>query len=657
VEHVKKMKASKYRFSFNENTANLAALSPDGRLKIWETTNGNLCHDWTPPVGLKSTCSCLCWVNNDTVGKPPKPKKLKKSTISSAEPTTYHIVFGTVQGSLLLLNYGLLEVENKLTSEHKEKINDVCYNGSKDTIYSGSNDKYIIEWLYPSMEFKSKWKADKHSVQRLKVSPDGSCILSAGRTIKVWDIDSKQLLQKFTGHPNPVTDLLFAPMTNGKAFRDECYFLSISEDDQLINAWHHDPSAEDNSAVCCFMAGSQPVCVDISLRESQQLKLAAACLDGKISIFTHALNGKLTKPMDSSLSVQFVKPENEKHESSPVRMLAIRLVEDDVLLLVYGTPVNPTFEKMKVSSLVNGAKIMRETSKSLLRGEAERGMLKSKEKNKGEKSVAAVVDACVPVRSAESRQLSTATGNSTFDKEREELTFGERLTAVAAPNKRLAVKTSRHNRGKPNALSVTQMLSQGLHSDDDRLIDTVLFKANKESIINHTIKRLPTNYVLTLINKIILRIEKNPARGYELTTWLRVLMSIHMTYLLSLPNLMKSLRGLYQNLESRTKMYPKLSKLHGRLDLLIAHMSARKQFVISTEDINESAVVFEDKDESEEDDENDNTNITEEVSPLSDDNENDSNNDSESEPSDSYDSDNEQINNENEKENDLSDDE
>ena len=74
-----------------------------------------------------------------------------------------------------------------------------------------------------------------------------------------------------------------------------------------------------------------------------------------------------------------------------------------------------------VSSLVNGAKIMRETSKSLLRGEAERGMLKSKEKNKGEKSVAAVVDACVPVRSAESRQLSTATGNSTFDKEREEV--------------------------------------------------------------------------------------------------------------------------------------------------------------------------------------------------------------------------------------------
>ena len=36
---------------------------------------------------------------------------------------------------------------------------------------------------------------------------------------------------------------------------------------------------------------------------------------------------------------------------------------------------------------------------------------------------------------------------------------------------------------------------------------------------------------------------------------------------------MNSLSGLYQSLESRTKVYPKLSKLHGRLDLLLTHVS------------------------------------------------------------------------------------
>ena len=39
-------------------------------------------------------------------------------------------------------------------NEHKERINDVCYCESKETVYSGSNDKYIIEWSYPSMQLK-----------------------------------------------------------------------------------------------------------------------------------------------------------------------------------------------------------------------------------------------------------------------------------------------------------------------------------------------------------------------------------------------------------------------------------------------------------------------------------------------------------------------
>lgn len=76
-KHVRKMKSTKYRFSFDKNSSNLAALSPDGRLKVWETTNGNLCHDWSPPVGLQATCTCLCWVNSDVEGKPSRPKKVK----------------------------------------------------------------------------------------------------------------------------------------------------------------------------------------------------------------------------------------------------------------------------------------------------------------------------------------------------------------------------------------------------------------------------------------------------------------------------------------------------------------------------------------------------------------------------------------------------
>ena len=41
----------------------------------------------------------------------------------------------------------------------------------------------------------SKWKGDKHSVQSIKVSSLGSHLLSAGRSIKLWDLNTKNVLQ------------------------------------------------------------------------------------------------------------------------------------------------------------------------------------------------------------------------------------------------------------------------------------------------------------------------------------------------------------------------------------------------------------------------------------------------------------------------------
>ena len=55
---------------------------------------------------------------------------------------------------------------------------------------------------------------------------------------------------------------------------------------------------------------------------------------------------------------------------------------------------------------------------------------------------------------------------------------------------------------RPNAASLSQMLNQGIHSDDDKLIDNVLYKVQKETVVTSTVKRLSTDAVLTLINKV-----------------------------------------------------------------------------------------------------------------------------------------------------------
>eukprot|EP00112_Aurelia_sp_Birch-Aquarium-sp1_P018430 Seg44.1 transcript_id=Seg44.1/GoldUCD/mRNA.D3Y31 product="WD repeat-containing protein 43" protein_id=Seg44.1/GoldUCD/D3Y31 len=649
------MKASRYRFSFNENASNLASLSPDGKLKIWETCNGNLSQEWAPQPSLETSCTCLCWVSV-AESRPSRPKKAKRKSTTAIEETKSHIVLGTGQGSLLLLNYDTLEVENKLVNEHKEKVNDICYNEKRSTVYSGSNDKYVIEWSYPSITVKRKWKADKLFVQKLQVSPDGSCLLSAGRTIKLWNLETKELLQKFTGHVNPITSLLFAPLPKSKSFSEECYFLSVAQEDQLVNAWHHDPSSKDTNAVCCFMNVSDPVTADILLNDEQQLKLGVACQDGHISIFTHLLNGRLTKPINSSLSSQFVTSGSENNSSSTMRIFALKLMQDDTLLVVYGSPINPTFEKIKLSTMVNGSKLKRETSKGLMSEINETGNSKIKPQKIVDKSVVIDSHAALQLSSADNRELATSDGGKTVDKNREELSLGERLNADVAPQAvtkqntpRLSKSRRKRERQQVNASSVTQMLTQGLHSGDDKLIDNVLYSSNKEAVIMPTIKRLPKASVLTLINKVVQRIQRNPARGYVLTIWIKVIMTVHMTYLMSIPNLMSSLSGLYQSLESRTKVYPKLSKLHGRLDLLITHVSQRKQATVDIADVNEPLLSIEDQEESEDEnfDEDDGMfQEDEESSPALDQDDNCDDDDNDDENSDGSDDSDEESDNE-----------
>lgn len=41
----------------------------------------------------------------------------------------------------------------------------------------------------------SKWKADKHGVRCIRLGPKGNTLLSAGRSIKLWDLKTKETLR------------------------------------------------------------------------------------------------------------------------------------------------------------------------------------------------------------------------------------------------------------------------------------------------------------------------------------------------------------------------------------------------------------------------------------------------------------------------------
>ncbi|TVQ25834.1 MAG: hypothetical protein EA367_00590, partial [Leptolyngbya sp. DLM2.Bin15] len=78
---------------------------------------------------------------------------------------------------------------------------------------SGSSDSTMKLWDVETGEVLQTLTGHNDSVWRVSFSPDSTMIASSSedRTIKLWDVDTGELLQTLTGHDNSVFSVSFSP--------------------------------------------------------------------------------------------------------------------------------------------------------------------------------------------------------------------------------------------------------------------------------------------------------------------------------------------------------------------------------------------------------------------------------------------------------------
>lgn len=127
----------------------------------------------------------------------------------------------------------------------------------------------------------------------------------------------------------------------------------------------------------------------------------------------------------------------------------------------------------------------------------------------------------------------------------------------------------------PRADSVLHLLTQALHTRDAALLEVCLSQSDA-GVVAATVARLGAAHVLPLLAALVQRLQGRPARAAQLVTWLRALLVAHTAYLLSVPDLARSLSPLFQALDARLAVFRKLLALSGRLDLLLSLRSTAR---------------------------------------------------------------------------------
>ncbi|KAG8443862.1 hypothetical protein GDO86_009160 [Hymenochirus boettgeri] len=557
--------------AFSPRSRDLLALAgADGRIQVWDTQEGGLRREYVPSAHLSATCTCLAWAQG-RAEKETHQKKKRKSEAVDRNKQYDLLTIGTATGTILLYSIIKGELQSKLVGGHDNRVNCVRWHPENGSLYSCSEDKHIIEWNTQTCKVKCKWKGDNSSVSSLCISPNGKMLISAGRTIKLWDLETKEVYRQFTGHSTAVTSLLF--MT-AQPTQDPTglYFLSGALHDRLISVWQVRSEKKDKSSVLSFTLTESPVSMDLCLSESKEepLKLAVVCRDGQLHLFEHVLNGTYKKPLMPTCTVQIATAGIADSTPRPVPILAAAFCADrQSLLLFYGSTFQPIIETVALKTDEPHICLIRDIQKTVsLRKEIPVTKVKTPVVNVDSK----VLTPGIPGHSsvitpAISHTKQDAKRKPTTDKE---ASIEDRLGAMD-------IAITKHSKGGlPQTDSFAILLVQGLESNDGSILNKV-FQTKNDSLIKNTVSRIPVHAVIPLVHELTRRLQEHPYSALMMVRWLKAVFVLHASYLSTLPDLVPQLGTTYQLMENRVKNLQKLSRLNGKLYLLITQMAAAER--------------------------------------------------------------------------------
>lgn len=168
-----------------------AAVSADGRLRVWDTATSELRQECAPgdfaADGARATC--IAWsrpargaADGDAAGKVGKPPKHKRGAGLG------RIALGADTGAVVVWDLATASLAVTLDSAragHSQRVNDVLFDSHGATLFSAAEDKVVVQWHVANGEALRSWRPDKDGVRRLALAPDDSFLITAALTLKV----------------------------------------------------------------------------------------------------------------------------------------------------------------------------------------------------------------------------------------------------------------------------------------------------------------------------------------------------------------------------------------------------------------------------------------------------------------------------------------
>lgn len=514
--------------------------------------------------------TCLAWVPSSGRNRTQTGKTQRLDADESV------VILGTLSGQLLVWNPKDGAITAKLGDAGTASV--IGLVAEPGHALSLRADGTVTQWDLAKQRVLRSFKAAVVDPSAIEMLGDSRLVIASAAPC-IFSMDQPQPEKVFSGFASRIRQICRA-RTRNRAF------VCSAEEDRQLQVYVTDANPLKSLVCPSYAVHSFALSKDDSA-------LAAVTEDGLVHIFASPFEQSNTPAVSTSKKTRIaVRP-----TLSPVAFIRVRR-PDGALVRVQNVVFSDNFLILSWSE--QGCIPVFEMVQWIYDGEICRGEIEISKELLIHSVTESMINGVDPAAVTQYVDVAVTSGahiaDLESDNENEDVgagntTLAERLEAL--DDKPLAKFEDEDEdvvqQSRPNVRTTTKgtfavLLSQALTSGDKQLLEQCLVEKNEQAV-KLSIIMLKPELAAQLVEQLAIRISRRQQRTQQLFRWIKWVVVAHGPYLLTMPNLMKTLASLHALLVSRIATLPRLLALEGRLELLLAQNDIRLEQLKYTQDV------------------------------------------------------------------------
>ncbi|XP_016459035.1 uncharacterized protein LOC107782652 isoform X2 [Nicotiana tabacum] len=554
--------------SFTAGGEYLAILSPDGTVRVWNTSSGSLFAQWKPENSGDSFSYMACGF----VGK----KRRKEQRLL--------IALGADDGTVLAVDISAELMRWRKAGALSSGAAGLFFVDKARKIHAVAANGLVFEMNSDTGEVIKEFKVSKKPFSSVAHSTDEKIIAAASDKLRFLSLESGKELLKLSPASAVAQRLWLSD--------DAQFAVTAGLGERQLQVWKLDfgERAADYGQVLSMK--HPPIIVECrkNCKGEDGMVVLAISEKGVCYVWNfESVTDEVVKPI--KITVKASKGETEKKTGrakkniAPIIAARLHVLDRDAhlrALIAYGSVESPEFTSVDISSPGEDIVIAAvDQAEKVLAAVQENGHARKDMENEGVKLIqkskvtnkrpASDLDVTPPVTITDDGNGEPIDGVQIDDLN--EPTMGEKLARLhLADNnedKSNEDLESPPQTKPPSADSVHVLLKQALHADDRALLIDCLYRQD-EKVIANSVSLLNPSDVLKLLQSLLSIIQSRGAVLACALPWLQSLLLQHASGIMSQESSLLVLNSLYQLIDARLSTLHQALQLSSSLELLYA---------------------------------------------------------------------------------------